>query len=81
MSEDVLETIHIRNDFYRDGYRKCLFIVLILIVSNLLMLSALFVQFNKKRKYIFSQHHQMVASFLSSHCRSQVYLTQNFWTG
>lgn len=37
MSDSPLETVVLRNDFYRDGYRKSLSIILFLIISNLLM--------------------------------------------
>jgi|AntRauTorckE5430_2_1112549.scaffolds.fasta_scaffold00008_25 intracellular multiplication protein IcmL len=34
---DGLETVILRNDFYRDGYRKSLSIVLFLLISNVLL--------------------------------------------
>ena len=41
MSDDALEAVVLRNEFYRDGYRKSLLIVVILIVSNLFAIFAI----------------------------------------
>lgn len=41
MSDDALEAVVLRNEFYRDGYRKSLLIVIILIVSNLFAIFAI----------------------------------------
>jgi len=35
MSQDALEAVVYRNEFYRDGYRKSLLIIVLLILSNL----------------------------------------------
>lgn len=37
MSEGPLETVVLRNDFYRDGYRKSLSIIIFLLLANVLL--------------------------------------------
>lgn len=37
MSDGPLETVILRNDFYRDGYRKSLSIIVFLLISNFLL--------------------------------------------
>lgn len=42
MSEDALEAVVYRNEFYRDGYRKSLLIIVMLIVSNIFALISVY---------------------------------------
>ncbi|MDC3181199.1 type IVB secretion system apparatus protein IcmL/DotI [Gammaproteobacteria bacterium] len=47
MSDDVLETVQLRTDFYKDGYRKLATIVLVLGIANILMVFALLSTYSK----------------------------------
>ncbi|MEC7031007.1 MAG: type IVB secretion system apparatus protein IcmL/DotI [Pseudomonadota bacterium] len=47
MSNDALETVVVRNEFYRDGYRKSLVIILVLVVTNLLALFSVIRLYNR----------------------------------
>lgn len=48
MSGDPVETVVLRNEFYRDGYRKSLSIIVFLIVANILALMAVMTLYNQK---------------------------------
>ena len=48
MAHDALESVVIRNDFYRDGYRKCLTAVLVLAVANLIGLISVYSMFSQR---------------------------------
>jgi intracellular multiplication protein IcmL len=41
MAEDALELIRLRNNFYRDNYRRVLLVMLILMIANVVLASAL----------------------------------------
>lgn len=47
MSDDVLETVRLRNDFYRDGYRKLMTVCLVLCITNVLSLLTAYTVFSK----------------------------------
>jgi intracellular multiplication protein IcmL len=53
MSDKVLETVKLRTDFYRDGYRKLATIVLILCASNLLSILTVSYMFSKPQEVRF----------------------------
>ncbi|MCP8352372.1 type IVB secretion system apparatus protein IcmL/DotI [Candidatus Synchoanobacter obligatus] len=50
---DALETIALRNDFYRDGYRKSLVIILTLIVTNLIAFMSVLKLYDKTEPVAF----------------------------
>lgn len=44
MVDDALETIRLRNDFYRDNYRRVLSVLLIMVLVNILLVGVVFFQ-------------------------------------
>lgn len=48
MADEALESVIIRNEFYRDGYRKCLTAVLVLILANIIGLMSVFAMYTQR---------------------------------
>ena len=42
MKQDAQESVTLRNDFYRDNYRRALITLLVMVLSNVLLIGVIF---------------------------------------
>ena len=57
---ETLEEIRSQKNYYRDNYRRMMFVIVLMLVVNLMLIGVIFFNFGKDRVLIIMQPVQMV---------------------
>ena len=53
MKQDALELVVLRNEFYRQNYRRALMIFLVMVLSNILLVGAVYYLYNDRPEPVY----------------------------